>query len=137
MSVTAGLGLLFAANWRARSSRRKSSHPVRSCNADEAKSYDSLHALFETKRIGHSNSYAEGEISTNQAESFHSRVCRSEKGAHHRIAVHLAPDATEIAWREVNRRISNGEQFLTITAAGLHRPVSRMWKGYWQRRKPA
>ena len=39
----------------------------------------------------------------------------------------------EIAWRETNRRISNGEQFLTIAAAGLHHPVSRQWKGYWQR----
>lgn len=105
--------------------------------ADEAKSYDSLHALFEMKRIDHSKSYAEDEISTNQAESFHSRMRRSEKGVHHRIAVHLDAYANEMAWREDHRRLSNGEQFLTIAAAGLHHPVSARWKGYWQRRKVA
>lgn len=102
--------------------------------ADEAKAYDRLHAIFNVKRIDHSKSYAEGEVSTNQAESFHSRMRRAERGIHHRIAVHLQGYADEIAWREDNRRLSNGEQFLTIAAAGLHHPVSRQWKGYWQRR---
>jgi hypothetical protein len=32
-----------------------------------------------------------------------------------------------------NRRISNGEQFLLATASALAHPVSRQWKGYWQR----
>jgi len=105
--------------------------------ADEAKAYDSLHALFDMKRIDHSKSYAEGRISTNQAESFHSRMRRAERGVHHRIAVHLDAYADEMTWREDNRRLSNGEQFLTIAAAGLHHPVSRKWKGYWQRRKAA
>lgn len=105
--------------------------------ADEAKSYDQLHALFDMKRIDHSKSYAEGEISTNQAESFHARMRRSEKGIHHRIAGHLGAYANEMAWREDNRRLSNGEQFLMVVAAGLHHPVSRQWKGYWQRRKEA
>lgn len=105
--------------------------------ADQAKEYDQLHALFEMKRIDHSKSYAEDEISTNQAESFHARMRRSEKGVYHRIAVHLSPYANEMAWREDYRRLSNGEQFLTIASAGLHHPVSRQWKGYWQRRKAA
>lgn len=105
--------------------------------ADEAKAYDSLHALFDMKRIDHSKSYAEGEVSTNQAESFHSRMRRAERGVHHRIAGYLGAYADEMTWREDNRRMSNGEQFLTIAAAGLHHPVSRMWKGYWQRRKAA
>lgn len=105
--------------------------------ADEAKAYDSLHALFDIKRIDHSKSYAEGAASTNHAESFHSRMRRAEQGIHHRIAVHLDAYADEMTWREDNRRLSNGEQFLTIAAAGLHHPVSRKWKGYWQRRKVA
>lgn len=92
--------------------------------ADEAKSYDSLHAPSDMRRIDHSKSYAEGEILTNQAESFHSRMRRAEKGVHHRIVHHLAAYSNEMAWREENRRISNGEQFLTIAAAGLHHPVS-------------
>lgn len=105
--------------------------------ADQAKDYDQLHALFDMKRIDHSKSYAQGGISTNQAESYHARMRRSEKGVYHRIAEHLAPYANEMAWREDHRRMSNGEQFLTIAAAGLHHPVSRQWKGYWQRRKAA
>jgi len=39
----------------------------------------------------------------------------------------------EMAWRENNRRVSNGEQYLMTTSAALTHPVSRQWKGYWQR----
>jgi hypothetical protein len=35
--------------------------------------------------------------------------------------------------REDNRRISNGEQYLMTVNAALTHPVSRTWKGYWQR----
>jgi hypothetical protein len=37
-------------------------------------------------------------------------------------------------WREDNRRVSNGEQYCAIVAAAAAHPVSRQWKGYWQRR---
>lgn len=106
--------------------------------ADEAKSYDVLHAIFDMRRIDHSKSYAEGGVSTNQAESFFSRLRRAELGTHHHISgTYLAAYAGENSWREDNRRLSNGEQFLTIAAAGLHHPVSRQWKSYWQRRRAA
>lgn len=102
--------------------------------ADEAKAYDALHALFDMRRIDHSKSYSRNGANTNQAESFHSRLKRSIKGVYHQIAHDYTDNyVAEIAWRETNRRISNGEQFLTIVAAGLHHPVSRQWKGYWQR----
>lgn len=68
------------------------------------------------------------------AESFFSRLRRAEIGTHHRIAGdYLHAYAAEMAWREDNRRISNGEQFLLATASALSHPVSRVWKGYWQR----
>jgi transposase-like protein len=103
--------------------------------ADEAKDYDSLYVMFDIKRIDHSKSYAEGSVSTNQAESFFSRLRRAEIGTHHHIAGrYLASYANESSWREDNRRLSNGEQLMTIVAAGLHHPVSRQWKGYWQRK---
>jgi hypothetical protein len=41
--------------------------------------------------------------------------------------------AVEMAWREDNRRRSNGEQYLLTINAALSCSVSRQWKGYWQR----
>ena len=72
---------------------------------------------------------------TNQEESFFSRIRRAEMGMHHHVAgPYLDSYANEMAWRENHRRVSNGEQFLMIAGAALDHPVSRMWKGYWQRR---
>jgi transposase-like protein len=102
--------------------------------ADEAKDYNPLHAVFDMRRIDHSKRWSLDGVNTNQAESFHSRLKRSIKGIYHHIAGPYTDNyVAEIAWRETNRRLSNGEQFLTIVAACLHHPVSRDWKGYWQR----
>jgi transposase-like protein len=102
--------------------------------ADEASAYDMLHAKFLTKRINHSEAYSDGQACTNWAESFFSRLRRAEVGVHHHIAgCYLNSYAMEMAWREDNRRISNGDQFLAATGAALAHPVSRQWKGYWQR----
>ena len=103
-------------------------------HADEASHWDSLEARFLTKRVNHSVEYANGESNTNMAESFFSRLRRAEIGTHHHIAGrYLAAYATEMAWREDNRRVSNGEQFLMVAGAAMAHPVSRQWKGYWQR----
>jgi hypothetical protein len=40
-----------------------------------------------------------------------------------------------MAWRENNRRTSNGEQFLMATSAALQHAVSGQWKGYWQKKR--
>ena len=103
-------------------------------HADEASHWDALEARFLTKRINHSIEYANAETNTNMAESFFSRLRRAEIGTHHHIAGrYLHAYAQEMAWREDNRRVSNGEQFLMATGAALAHPVSRQWKGYWQR----
>lgn len=103
-------------------------------HADEAAHWDKLHASYLTRRINHQESYSDGEACTNQAESFFSRLRRSEIGIHHHISGrYLAAYAQEMAWREDHRRVSNGEQFLIATNAALAHPVSRQWKGYWQR----
>jgi hypothetical protein len=53
---------------------------------------------------------------------------------HHYIAgPYLNAYADEMAWREDNRRRSNGEQYLAIADAALKHPVSRRWKGYRRR----
>lgn len=103
-------------------------------HADEAGHWDALHTKFLTKRINHQIAYSEDGACTNMAESFFSRLRRAEIGTHHHISgKYLAAYALEMAWREDNRRISNGEQFLSAAHAALHSPVSRNWKGYWQR----
>lgn len=103
-------------------------------HADEASHWDRLHARFLTKRINHEWAYSDEGACTNQAESFFSRIRRAEIGQHHHIAGrYLNAYAREMAWREDYRRVSNGEQYLMAAAAALAHPVSRQWKGYWQR----
>jgi hypothetical protein len=47
---------------------------------------------------------------------------------------YFAAYVAEMAWREDNRRVFNGEQYLMTASAALKDPVSRQWNGYWQRR---
>lgn len=104
--------------------------------ADEASHWDALHASYETKRINHSEAYSKEDACTNMAESFFSRLRRAEVGTHHHISgPYLASYAAEMDWREDRRRVSNGEQFAAIVTATANHPVSRQWKGYWQRRR--
>lgn len=103
--------------------------------ADEAAHWDAMHARYSTKRINHSLAYSDGEGCTNQVESFFSRLRRSEIGIHHKIAgPYLAAYAAEMDWREDHRRESNGAQYMQIASAAAHHPISRQWKGYWQKR---
>jgi hypothetical protein len=60
---------------------------------------------------------------------------RAETGTHHHIAgPYLAAYAAAMDWREDNRRLANGDEYRAIIAAAATHPVSRQWKGYWQRR---
>lgn len=109
-------------------------HPGATIHADEAMHWDRLHALYLTKRINHQDAYSDGQACTNMAESFFSRLRRAEIGIHHHISgQYLAAYASEMAWREDHRRVSNGEQYLMVASAALAHPISRQWKGYWQR----
>jgi len=102
--------------------------------ADEASSWDELHASYDTRRINHSVAFMDEGVCTNQAESYFSRLRRAEWGQHHHISGrYLFAYASEMAWREDHRRVSNGEQFTRVAAASMAHPVSRVWKGYWQR----
>lgn len=59
---------------------------------------------------------------------------RSELGQHHHISgKYLIAYACEMAWKEDNRRMTNGNQHETVTGLALAHPVSRVWAGYWQR----
>lgn len=109
-------------------------HHMATVHADEASHWDELHAKFDTRRINHSLSYSDGTACTNQAESFFSRLRRMEVGTHHHIAgLYLASYAHEASWREDNRRVANGDQAAMVLEAAMDAPVSRQWKGYWQK----
>lgn len=103
-------------------------------HADEASHWDALHGRFETLRINHSEAYSLNGACTNMAESFFSRLRRAEVGTHHHISgPYLYAYAGEMAWREDNRRVSNGTQAFIVGEAAMASGVSRTWSGYWQR----
>jgi ISXO2-like transposase domain len=103
-------------------------------HADEARGWDTLHAYYDMRRINHSVAFSKDGASTNQAESYFSRLRRAEIGTHHRVSGrYLNRYASEMAWREDHRRIPNGTQYRGIAAAALGHPHSRDFRGYWQR----
>jgi transposase-like protein len=102
--------------------------------ADEAPGWDVLHATFATRRVNHSIAFLDDGVCTNQAESFFSRLRRMEIGTHHHISgKYLGSYANEAAWREDNRRVPNGTLYALAAKAAMSHPISRTWKGYWQR----
>jgi transposase-like protein len=103
-------------------------------NADEASSWDGLHAHFEMKRINHEEAYSLDGACTNWAEEYFSRLRRAEMGIHHHIAGdYLLRYAQESSWREDNRRVSNGEQTRRVAGLAMSKKTSPDFVGYWQR----
>lgn len=106
-------------------------------NADEAPAWNELHAKYEVKRIDHQQAYSLDGACTNWAESYFARLRRGEMGHHHHIAGdYLIRYAQEAAWREDNRRVSNGDQVKRVAGNALGRKKSVDFCGYWQRYKP-
>jgi transposase-like protein len=104
-------------------------------NADEASSWDGLHAKFEMKRINHGEAYSLDGACTNWAEEYFSRLRRAEMGHHHHISgPYLLRYAQEAAWREDSRRVGNGEQVQRVAHLALASKPSVDFTGYWQRR---
>lgn len=103
--------------------------------ADEAPHWDVLHERFkEMYRINHSEAYAILDICTNQAESFFARLRRMIRGQHHHVSPrYLHQYANEAAWKEDHRQTCNGGLAHRALGLALAHPVSREWKGYWQR----
>jgi len=105
-------------------------------HADEASHWDVLHAGWTVNRINHSVAYSKDDACTNQAESFFSRLRRMIDGQHHTVSPqYLHQYATHAAWIEDNRRLDNGALANRALGLALTHPVSRQWKGYWQRRR--
>ena len=102
--------------------------------ADEHHSYGVLHGHYKMERVNHSVEYVgvNGE-STNQAESFFSRLRRMHLGQNHKFSnVYLNRYATECAYREDHRRESNGWVFNDLIERCARKRPSRDFAGYWQ-----
>ncbi|MCB1474028.1 MAG: IS1595 family transposase [Rhodobiaceae bacterium] len=102
--------------------------------ADEASHWDALHAGWQTHRINHSEAYSVLDVCTNQVESYFARLRRMVRGQHHHVSPrYLYQYANHAAWLEDHRRESNGDLAGRIGRLAMTAPVSRQWKGYWQR----
>jgi transposase-like protein len=102
--------------------------------ADEGTGWDALHAGWDTRRVNHSVAFMDEGVCTNQAESYFSRLRRAEIGTHHHISgPYLNAYASEMAWREDHRRVSNGDQAALVAHSVMVSKQSRQWAGYWQR----
>lgn len=104
-------------------------------SADEGPHWDLLEPAFDMRRIAHADAYSRDGVHTNHAESYFSRLRRMISGQHHRVgARHLEAYAVHAAWLEDHRDQSNGALTERLIGNALAAPVSRTWKGYWQRR---
>ena len=103
--------------------------------ADEATHWDALDMSFSTGRINHSQLYSDRNGKhTNWVESYFARLRRMVDGQHHHVsAKYLHQYASHAAWMEDNRERSNGGNAMAVVGAAMASPVSRNWKGYWQR----
>lgn len=103
-------------------------------HADEAPHWDALHGLYKTHRINHSEAYSLDGVCTNQAELYFSRLRRMVTGQHHGVSArHLHAYASHAAWMEDHRRMDNGALAKRALRLAMVHPVSRAWKGRWQR----
>lgn len=94
-----------------------------------------LNMHFELKRVNHSVSYSQDGACTNWAESFFSRIRAAERGVYRYWWTKYAEQyGVELAWREENRFIDNGEQIQKIVSCLMRSGLSS-WTGYWQRHK--
>lgn len=109
--------------------------PGASVLGDEVAHWDLLETDFDMQRINHSEGYSVGGVHTNLAESFFSRLRRMIGGQHLKVeGRYLDAYAAHAAWLEDHREESNGRLADRLIGRALGSPVSRSWKGYWQRR---
>jgi hypothetical protein len=95
---------------------------------------DALHMGYNVDRVNHSEIYGGHGKHTNMVESFFSRLRNMIEGQHHGVSPkYLHQYANHSAWLEDNRRTDNGTLAHIVVSNAMEAPVSRKWKGYWQR----
>lgn len=103
-------------------------------SADDASHRDLLHLGWQVDRVNHSEIYSDHGKHTDWAESYFLRLRPVVQGQHHHVSPRwMHQYETQAAWLEDNRRNSNGGQAFGMAASAMECPVSRAWKGCWQR----
>ena len=103
-------------------------------SADEASHRDMPHNGWHTERVNHSVIYSDHGKHTSWVESCFSRIRRMVTGQRHHVSPrYLYTYANQAAWLEDHRSETNGELTAQAVTNAMHSPVSRTWKGYWQR----
>jgi len=82
----------------------------------------------------YSKCYSDYGKHTNMVESYFSRLRNMVSGQHHHVSPqYLHQYANQAAWQKDNRRTDNGTLAKIVVSSSMGAPVSRAWKGYWQR----
>ena len=116
---------------------KKHVHASATITTDEHVSYNTLRGHYKVERVNHQINYVgpAGE-STNQAESFFSRLRRMHIGQTHKFGNnYLDRYAREAAYREDTRRKPNGFIFHDVMGRCASKPPSRDFCVYWQGNK--
>ncbi|MBM2885521.1 IS1595 family transposase [Chromobacterium phragmitis] len=103
---------------------------------DDGGAYSSLSAWYEHEVVRHSETYCTPDgIHNNYAESFFSRMRRSEYGVHHGMRPqYLAFYAATMAWIEVQRESALREKMEDLCQRILSCDISLAFRGYCQGR---
>ena len=103
--------------------------------ADEGTHWDALDGAFNCGRVNHSVEYsAKNGKHTNWVESYFSRLRRMVGGQHHFVShKYLYQYANHAAWIEDHRSEGSKALVQRVAANAMAAPVSRTFKGYWQR----
>ncbi|HZG18616.1 MAG TPA: IS1595 family transposase [Herbaspirillum sp.] len=100
---------------------------------DFSSAYTKLGKWFNHKAVNHSEEYSRDEVNQNQAESFMSRMRRSEFGVLHGMRPkYCALYANEFAWREDMRFSTLNQKFQALLKAVFGSGLSKVWRGYNQ-----
>lgn len=104
-------------------------------NTDESHAYDVLMPFYDLCTVNHKEEYrSDLGVTNNQAESYFARFKRMYYGQMHKMSnAYLLNYANEVAYREDNRRVSNGSQFRDILEKCLTTHNETEWNHYWQR----
>ncbi|OWR00354.1 IS1595 family transposase [Sphingopyxis witflariensis] len=104
-------------------------------HADYGSQWERLNLHFPMMRVNHSKTYVQDGACTNWAESFFSRVRAAERGVYRYWWERYAEQyGVELAWREENRFVDNGQQIRMLVEC-LMRSGRSTFAGYWQRHK--